>query len=89
VSSNTNEAICNLLHRTQLCLDDCGNKALVVKAATTTSLKADQHALADTAAQALLDKPLLALPALPAVLGGTVYTFVKDAYDAPSSSPPF
>ena len=86
VSSNTNEAICNLLHRTQLCLDDCGNKALVVKAATTTSLKADQHALADTAAQALLDKPLLALPAPPAVLGGTVYTFVKDAYDAPSSS---
>ncbi|NDC16261.1 MAG: DNA helicase, partial [Synechococcaceae bacterium WB9_2_170] len=88
VSSNTNEAICNLLNRTQLRLDDCGNQALVVKAATTTSLKADQDALADTAAQALLEKQLLALPAPPAVLGGTVYTFVKEAYDAPPSASP-
>jgi len=94
VSSNTNEAICNLLRRTQLCLDDGGDPALVVKAATTTSLKADQHALAGTAAQALLESPLLALPAPPAVLGGTVYTFVKEAFDAapiasPSNTAPF
>jgi len=89
VSSNTNEAICNLLRRSQLCLDALGHQALVVKAATTSSLAADQSALAGTAAQALLEKPLLALPAPPAVLGGTVYTLVKDSYDAPANEPPF
>ncbi|MEB3330993.1 MAG: AAA domain-containing protein, partial [Synechococcaceae cyanobacterium] len=81
VSSNTNEAICNLLRRTQLCLQDRGDQALVVKAATSTSLKADQHALSGTAAQALVEKSLMALPTPPAVLGGTVYTLVKDRYD--------
>ena len=89
VSSNTNEAICNLLRRTQLCLSERGDQALVVKAATSTSLKADQHALSGTAAQALVEKQLLALPELPAVLGGTVYTLVKDSYDAPPEEPPF
>jgi len=81
VSSNTNEAICHLLRRTQRCLDELGHQALVVKAATTSSLAADQRALFGTTAQALLEKPLLALPNQPAVLGGTVYTFVKEAYD--------
>ena len=81
VSSNTNEAICNLLRRTQSCLDERGDQALVIKAATTSSLKADQHALSGTAAQALVEKQLLALPDPPAVLGGTVYTLVKDSYD--------
>jgi uncharacterized protein len=76
VSSNTNEAICNLLRRTQICLEERGDQALVVKAATKSSLKADQHALSGTAAQALL-----ALPDQPAVLGGTVYTLVKASYD--------
>lgn len=89
VSSNTNEAICNLLRRTQLCLSERGDQALVVKAATTTSLKADERALSGTAAQALLEKPLLALSAPPAVLGGTVYTLVKDSYDAPPEEAPF
>jgi len=81
VSSNTNEAICNLLRRTQLCLKDRSDHAVVVKAATSTSLKADQLALSGTAAQALVEKSLIALPTPPAVLGGTVYTLVKDAYD--------
>ena len=89
VSSNTNEAICNLLRRTQLCLSERGDQALVVKAATSSSLKADEHALSGTAAQALLEKPLQALPELPAVLGGTVYTLVKDSYDAPPDEAPF
>jgi uncharacterized protein len=37
----------------------------------------------------MLEKPLLALSELPAVLGGTVYTLVKDSYDAPPEQPPF
>ena len=81
VSSNTNEAICNLLRRAQLCLQDRSDHAVVVKAATSTSLKTDQLALSGTAAQALVEKSLLALPTPPAVLGGTVYTLVKEAYD--------
>jgi uncharacterized protein len=89
VSSNTNEAICNLLHRTQLCLEERGDQAMVVKAASGSSLTADQQALGGTAAQALLEKPLLALAAPPAVLGGTVFTFVKDTYDAPPEEAPF
>ncbi|MEB3165070.1 MAG: AAA domain-containing protein, partial [Cyanobacteriota bacterium] len=89
VSSNTNEAICNLLRRTQLCLSERGDQALVVKAATSTSLKADEHALSGTAAQALVETKLLALSKPPAVLGGTVYTLVKDSHDATSEQPAF
>ena len=89
VSSNTNEAICNLLRRTQLCLAERGDQSLVVKAATSTSLKADEHALSGTAALALVETKLQALSELPAVLGGTVYTLVKDSYDATPDEPPF
>lgn len=44
VSSNTNEAICRLLRRTQAYLETGGNGALVVKA-TSGSLKADHAAV--------------------------------------------
>lgn len=81
VSSNTNEAISHLLRRTQICLQEHGHQALVVKAATSSSLKADERTLAGTAAQALVEKQLLALASEPAVLGGTVYTLVKESYD--------
>ena len=78
VSSNTNEAINNLLRKAQECLDASGSPALVVKVASSSSEKADAKALAGSRVQALQEKQL---PAQAAVLGGTVYTFVKEAYD--------
>lgn len=78
VSSNTNEAINNLLIKVQERLDASGSLAQVVKVASSTSEKADLKALADSRVQALQDKQL---PPNAAVLGGTVYTFVKEAYD--------
>ena len=81
VSSNSNEAINNLLVRVQRCLDAIGSQALVVKAASGSSSKTDERSLAGTAAQVLVEKQLQNLPAEPAVLGGTVYTLVKDTYD--------
>ncbi len=78
VSSNTNEAINNLLLKVQDRLDAIGSSALVVKVASTSSEKADVRALSGSRVKALQEKNL---PANPAVLGGTVYTFVKEAYD--------
>jgi uncharacterized protein len=78
VSSNTNEAINNLLLKVQSCLDDNHNSALVVKVASTSSEKADEKALAGSRVQALQDKNL---PENPAVLGGTIFTLVKERYD--------
>ncbi|MEB3167172.1 MAG: TM0106 family RecB-like putative nuclease [Synechococcaceae cyanobacterium] len=78
VSSNTHAAINNLLRKVQLSLDGLGSDALVVKLASSTSEKGDRKALAGTRAQALRE---FQLPEDSVVLGGTVYTLVKDDYD--------
>ncbi|QPN59718.1 TM0106 family RecB-like putative nuclease [Synechococcus sp. CBW1002] len=78
VTSTTNEAINNVLSKVQTCLDACGSDALVVKASSSTSHHSDQKALTGTRAQALREADL---PADPAVLGGTVFTLVKESYD--------
>lgn len=78
VSSTTNEAINNLLKRTQECLDVRGSNALVVKASSSTGHKADVKSLGGTRVQALKEADL---PEKPAVFGATVYTLVKDTYD--------
>jgi predicted RecB family nuclease len=78
VSSNTNEAINNLLLKVQSCLDDHHSSALVVKVSSSSSEKADVKALAGSRVQALQDKDL---PENPAVLGGTIFTLVKERYD--------
>ena len=78
VSSNTNEAINNLLRKVQDCLDARSSSALVVKVASSSSEKADVKALAGSKVQALQEKNLSSIPA---VLGGTIFTFVKEAYD--------
>jgi len=78
VSSTTNEAINNLLLKVQDCLDQTSNAALVVKVASSSSEKSDVKALAGTRVQALQDKNL---PENPAVLGGTIFTLVKERYD--------
>ena len=78
VSSNTNDAINNLLRKVQDRLDDRSSSALVVKVASSSSEKTDLKALAGSRAQALQEKNLSSIPA---VLGGTIFTFVKEAYD--------
>lgn len=78
VSSTTNEAINNLLKRVQICLDESNSQALVVKASSTTGHAADQASLRGTRVQALKEADL---PPEPAVLGATVFTLVKEAYD--------
>ena len=78
VSSNTNEAINNLLRKVQDRLDARSSSALVVKVASSSSEKADVKALAGSRAQALQEKNISSSPA---VLGGTIFTFVKEAYD--------
>ena len=78
VSSNSNEAINHVLRKVQDCLDQCGSTALVVKASSSTGHAADLTALAQSKAQALREADL---PDAPAVLGGTVFTLVKEAYD--------
>ncbi len=78
VSSNTNEAINNLLLKVQDRLDVKNSAALVVKVASASSEKGDMKALSGSRAQALQEKNL---PSTPAVLGGTIFTFVKEAYD--------
>ncbi|MEC7737855.1 MAG: TM0106 family RecB-like putative nuclease [Cyanobacteriota bacterium] len=78
VSSNTNEAINNLLLKVQDRLDARSSSSLVVKVVSSYSEKADVKALAGSRAQALQEKNLSSIPA---VLGGTIFTFVKEAYD--------
>ena len=78
VSSNSNDAINNLLLKVQVGLEATGCPALVVKVSSSSSQKTDAAALAGSRVQALQEKQLSANPA---VLGGTVYTFVKEAYD--------
>ena len=78
VSSNTHAAINNLLLKVQLCLDGRDGGALVVKVASSSSEKSDAQTLAGTRVQALKEADL---PDTTAVLGGTVYTLVKEAYD--------
>ncbi|WP_341883878.1 TM0106 family RecB-like putative nuclease [Synechococcus sp. UW140] len=78
VSSNSNEAINNVLRKVQGCLDDLGSDALVVKASSSTSHQADVKSLSGSNAQALKEANL---PDAPSVLGGTVFTLVKEAYD--------
>ena len=78
VSSNGNAAINHVLSKVQGCLDQRGSDALVVKASSGSSHSSDQKALADSRAQALKEADL---PEAPAVLGGTVFTLVKEAYD--------
>ena len=71
-------AINHVLRKVQDCLDQCGSTALVVKASSSTGHAADLTALAQSKAQALREADL---PDAPAVLGGTVFTLVKEAYD--------
>ncbi len=78
VSSTTNEAINNVLIKVQECLDQQGSAALVVKASSSTGHAADVKSLAESRAQALKDADL---PDDPAVLGGTIFSLVKDNYD--------
>ena len=78
VSSNGNEAINNVLRKTQEFLDASGSSALVVKASSGTSYDSDVISLASSKAQALKEADL---PDTFAVLGGTIFTFVKEAYD--------
>jgi uncharacterized protein len=53
VSSNSNEAINNVLRKAQECLDELGTNALVVKASSSASHKSDVTSLAESRAQAL------------------------------------
>ena len=78
VSSTTNEAINHVLRKVQERLDQRGSDALVVKASSSTSHRSDEKALGGSRAQALREADL---PEAPAVLGGTVFTLVKEAYD--------
>lgn len=78
VSSTTNEAINNVLIKVQDCLDQRGRGALVVKASSSTGHAADAKSLANSRAQALKEADL---PDHIAVLGGTVFTLVKQGYD--------
>ncbi|MFM7675152.1 MAG: TM0106 family RecB-like putative nuclease [Synechococcus sp.] len=78
VSSNSNAAINNLLRKVQGTLDQHGSSALVVKAASSSSEASDREALAGSGVQALKAKDL---PDNPDVLGGTIFTLVKEAYD--------
>ena len=64
VSSNTNEAINNLLRKVQDRLDARSSSALVVKVASSSSEKADVKALAGSRAQALQEKNLSSIPAV-------------------------
>ncbi|MFM7311971.1 MAG: AAA domain-containing protein, partial [Cyanobium sp.] len=78
VSSNSNEAINHVLIKVQGCLDQQGSRALVVKASSGSSHGADVISLAGSRAQALKEADL---PEAPSVLGGTVFTLVKEAHD--------
>ena len=78
VSSTTNEAIHNVLLKVQACLDEQGSDALVVKASSSTGHASDVQSLAGSRVQALKDADL---PENPAVLGGTVFSLVKERYD--------
>ena len=78
VSSNGNAAINNLLRKVQGFLDARGSSALVVKAASSSSEKSDLKALSGSRVQALQEKDI---PENPAVLGGTIFTLVKERYD--------
>jgi len=78
VCSNSNEAINNLLLKTQAHLDEARCTALVVKVSSGSSHDADVTSLASSKAQALKESDR---PDRPAVLGGTVFTLVKEAYD--------
>jgi uncharacterized protein len=79
VSSNSNAAINHVLVKVQGCLDQSASDAQVVKASSGSSHTSDKKALADSRAQALKEADL---PKVPAVLGGTVFTLVKESYDA-------
>ena len=79
VSSNSNAAINHVLVKVQGCLDQRASDAQVVKASSSSSQTSDKKALADSRAQALREADL---PKAPAVLGGTVFTLVKESYDA-------
>ena len=81
VSSNTNEAINNLLLKVQDRLDAKSSTALVVKVASSSSKKSDEQALSGSRAQALQEKKISSTPD---VLGGTIFTFVKETYDESS-----
>jgi uncharacterized protein len=78
VSSNSNAAINHVLKKAQGCLDERGCDALVVKASSTSSHVSDGNALVGSRAQALKEADL---PANPAVLGGTVFSLVKETHD--------
>jgi uncharacterized protein len=78
VSSTTNEAINNVLIKAQECLDQQGSDALVIKASSSTGHAADVKSLSGSKVQALKEADL---PADPAVLGGTIFSLVKESYD--------
>jgi hypothetical protein len=78
VSSTTNEAINNLLVKVEEYLCHHGCYSSVIKASSTSSYNEDLASLAQSNAKALKEADL---PEDPAVLGGTVFSLVKDRHD--------
>ena len=77
VSSNTHEAINNLLKRVQKKAELISTNPSIVKLSSGTSEKSDQLSLSGTKVQALREN---ALSCEPNVLGATVFSLVKEAF---------
>ena len=78
VSSTTNEAINNLLVKTQSCLEEQGSTALVAKVSSSTGYKADVASLDSSKVQAFKKADI---PQDSPVLGATIFTLVEEQYD--------
>ena len=77
VSSQTHEAINNLLKRVQKKAESIATNPFVVKLSSGTSEKSDQRSLSGTKVQALREN---ALNCEPNVLGATVFGLVKERF---------
>ena len=77
VSSQTHEAINNLLKRVQKKAESIATNPFVVKLSSGTSEKSDQRSLCGTKVQALREN---ALNCEPNVLGATVFSLVKERF---------
>ena len=77
VSSQTHEAINNLLKRVQIKAESIATNPFVVKLSSGTSEKSDQRSFSGTKVQALREN---ALNCEPNVLGATVFSLVKERF---------
>ena len=77
VSSQTHEAINNLLKRVQKKAESIATNPFVVKVSSGTSEKSDQQSFSGTKVQALREN---ALNCEPNVLGATVFSLVKERF---------